>query len=189
MEATGVYWKPVWHILDGHFVIILANAMHVRRCQVAKATLMTPLGSPTYSARPTIPSDGVVVPPSRAEAERGGRRASPGGKGWQVRRAVPSSLSDRAYRSPVVNCSDYAAGFPVGRLLRNPNAPSIPHNISADGTAEFGEVATGLGSRCFFKAIDYVRISGASPQYSRSGGNGRREGAAVNPPLLLRRFD
>jgi transposase len=30
MEATGVYWKPVWHILDGHFVLILANAMHVK---------------------------------------------------------------------------------------------------------------------------------------------------------------
>ena len=30
MEATGVYWKPVWHILDGHFSLILANAMHVK---------------------------------------------------------------------------------------------------------------------------------------------------------------
>jgi transposase len=30
MEATGVYWKPVWHILDGHFALILANAMHVK---------------------------------------------------------------------------------------------------------------------------------------------------------------
>ncbi len=31
MEATGVYWKPVWHILsDGEFTLILANAAHVR---------------------------------------------------------------------------------------------------------------------------------------------------------------
>ena len=30
MEATGAYWKPVWHILDGHFAVILANAMHVK---------------------------------------------------------------------------------------------------------------------------------------------------------------
>ena len=30
MEATGVYWKPVWHILaDGEFELILANAMQV----------------------------------------------------------------------------------------------------------------------------------------------------------------
>ena len=31
MEATGVYWKPVWHILsDGEFALILANAAHVK---------------------------------------------------------------------------------------------------------------------------------------------------------------
>jgi transposase len=31
MEATGVYWKPVWHILsDGDATLILANAAHVR---------------------------------------------------------------------------------------------------------------------------------------------------------------
>jgi transposase len=31
MEATGVYWKPVWHILsDGEFGLVLANAAHVK---------------------------------------------------------------------------------------------------------------------------------------------------------------
>jgi transposase len=30
MEATGVYWKPVLHILDGHFALILVNAAHVK---------------------------------------------------------------------------------------------------------------------------------------------------------------
>jgi len=31
MEATGVYWKPVWHILsDGEFTLVLANAAHVK---------------------------------------------------------------------------------------------------------------------------------------------------------------
>jgi transposase len=30
MEATGVYWKPVWHILEGSFELVLANAQHVR---------------------------------------------------------------------------------------------------------------------------------------------------------------
>jgi len=31
MEATGVYWKPVWHILsDGDLELVLANAAHVR---------------------------------------------------------------------------------------------------------------------------------------------------------------
>jgi transposase len=31
MEATGVYWKPVWHVLsDGDFELVLANASHVK---------------------------------------------------------------------------------------------------------------------------------------------------------------
>jgi transposase len=31
MEATGIYWKPVWHILsDGDFALVLANAAHVK---------------------------------------------------------------------------------------------------------------------------------------------------------------
>lgn len=30
MEATGVYWRPVWHILDGEFELVLANASHIK---------------------------------------------------------------------------------------------------------------------------------------------------------------
>jgi transposase len=30
MEATGVYWKPVWHVLEGHCGLVLANAQHIR---------------------------------------------------------------------------------------------------------------------------------------------------------------
>lgn len=30
MEATGVYWKPVWHLLEGHFDLTLANARHIK---------------------------------------------------------------------------------------------------------------------------------------------------------------
>jgi transposase len=30
MEATGVYWKPVWHLLEDSFGLILANASHIK---------------------------------------------------------------------------------------------------------------------------------------------------------------
>src|SRR6201995_4374537 len=49
MEATGVYWKPVWHILaDGEFTLILANAAHVknvpgRKTDVADAAWLADL--------------------------------------------------------------------------------------------------------------------------------------------------
>ena len=31
MEATGVYWQPVWHILEDDFELPLCNARHVKR--------------------------------------------------------------------------------------------------------------------------------------------------------------
>ncbi len=32
MEATGVYWTPVWKILsDGEFALIVANAAHIKQ--------------------------------------------------------------------------------------------------------------------------------------------------------------
>jgi transposase len=30
MEATGVYWKPVWHMLEGQLQLVLANAAHIK---------------------------------------------------------------------------------------------------------------------------------------------------------------
>jgi transposase len=30
MESTGVYWKPVWHVLEGEFELVLANAAHIK---------------------------------------------------------------------------------------------------------------------------------------------------------------
>jgi len=33
MEATGVYWKPVWRTLEGRFEPVLANAQHTLRLQ------------------------------------------------------------------------------------------------------------------------------------------------------------
>jgi transposase len=49
MEATGVYWKPVWHVLsDDDRVLILANAAHVknvpgRKSDVADAAWLADL--------------------------------------------------------------------------------------------------------------------------------------------------
>lgn len=30
MEATGVYWKPAWHVLAGEVELVLANAAHIK---------------------------------------------------------------------------------------------------------------------------------------------------------------
>jgi transposase len=39
MEATGVYWKPVWHVLEGHFDVTLANAADVRNVPGRKSDI------------------------------------------------------------------------------------------------------------------------------------------------------
>jgi len=40
MEATGVYWKPVWNILsDGDFELIVANAAHIKNVPGRKTDL------------------------------------------------------------------------------------------------------------------------------------------------------
>jgi transposase len=31
MESTGVYWKPIWHILEADFDLILVNARHIKQ--------------------------------------------------------------------------------------------------------------------------------------------------------------
>jgi transposase len=31
MESTGVYWKPVWNLLEGRFELMLINAQHIKR--------------------------------------------------------------------------------------------------------------------------------------------------------------
>jgi transposase len=54
MEATGVYWKPIWHVLEDEFELLLVNARHVKQvpgrktdvsdaawlCQLAEAGLL-----------------------------------------------------------------------------------------------------------------------------------------------------
>jgi len=31
MESTGVYWKPVWNLLEGRLALLLANAQHIKQ--------------------------------------------------------------------------------------------------------------------------------------------------------------
>ncbi len=31
LESTGVYWKPVFHLLEGHVDVLLVNAQHVKQ--------------------------------------------------------------------------------------------------------------------------------------------------------------
>ncbi len=45
MEATGVYWKPVWAVLEDRFELLLVNARHVKQALVARPISRTRNGS------------------------------------------------------------------------------------------------------------------------------------------------
>jgi len=30
MESTGIYWQPIWNVLEGHFNLLLINARHIK---------------------------------------------------------------------------------------------------------------------------------------------------------------
>lgn len=42
MESTGVYWKPIYNILEGRFTILLVNARHVKNVPGRKTDVKEP---------------------------------------------------------------------------------------------------------------------------------------------------
>ena len=48
MEATGVYWKPVWHILEDDFELMLVNARHVKQVPGRKTDMSTRRGCASW---------------------------------------------------------------------------------------------------------------------------------------------
>jgi len=68
MEATGVYWKSVWHLLEGSFELVLANAQHIRNVPGRK----TDVNDATWIA--DLLAHGLIrssfVPPARIQELR-----------------------------------------------------------------------------------------------------------------------
>jgi transposase len=48
MESTGVYWRPVFNVLEGTFSVILVNAQHMRAMGCLKPVLFLPSRSVIY---------------------------------------------------------------------------------------------------------------------------------------------
>jgi hypothetical protein len=48
MEPTGVFWKPIFNILESRVVVLLVNARHLKQYRDARATFGTANGSHSY---------------------------------------------------------------------------------------------------------------------------------------------
>lgn len=68
MEATGVYWKPVWHVLEGSFELVLANAMHIRNVPGRKSDVNDATWIADLLAHGLI--RGSFVPPAHTQEMR-----------------------------------------------------------------------------------------------------------------------
>jgi transposase len=68
MEATGVYWKPVWHGLEDAFALVLANAAHIRNVPGRKTDVSDAMWIADLLAHGLI--RGSFVPPARIQELR-----------------------------------------------------------------------------------------------------------------------
>jgi len=68
MEATGIYWKPIWHLLEGQFELVLANAQHIRNVPGRKTDVNDAMWIAELLAHGLI--RGSFVPPAHVQELR-----------------------------------------------------------------------------------------------------------------------
>lgn len=68
MEATGSYWKSVWHVLEGQFELMLANPVHIRNLPGRKSDVNDATWMADLHAHGLI--SGSFVPPGPIMALR-----------------------------------------------------------------------------------------------------------------------
>lgn len=69
LESTGVYWKPVWHVLAGSFALVLANATRVRNVPGRKSDVNDAVWLADLLAHGLIPAS--FVPDAVVQTVRG----------------------------------------------------------------------------------------------------------------------
>ena len=72
MESTGVYWKPVWHVLAGSFALVLANATRGRNVPGRKSDANDAVWLADLLAHGLIPAS--FVPDTVVQTVRGWTR-------------------------------------------------------------------------------------------------------------------
>ena len=70
MEATGVYWKPVWHVLEGHFELVLAQPAHIKNMPGRKSDISDAFWIADLLAHGLIRASFVPVWSKYSNAER-----------------------------------------------------------------------------------------------------------------------
>jgi transposase len=119
MEATGVYWKPVWHILsDGEFELMLANAAHVKNVPGRKTDVNDAAWLADLMAHGLI--RGSFVPEEQTQEMRNVlrmRKQFVRERSSHIQRLHISSVSKRRWRTPTsssIRSSPTSSACPAG---------------------------------------------------------------------------
>ena len=142
MEATGVYWKPVWHMLDERFALILANAQQVRNVPGRKSDVNDATWIADLLAHGLIAAS--FVPPRPIRELRDLTRTRRQAVGEVVRhkhRAGGASLTRR------IDKILQDANIKLSSVLSDPMGPSVRRMLAAivAGESDAGKIAE-LGS-------------------------------------------
>ncbi len=112
MESTGVYWKPVWHVLADDFELVLANAGHVRNVPGRKSDVNDAMWLADLLAHGLL--RGSFVPPPAVQELRDLTRV-----GKQLVRA----LGQHVQRIEKVGTA--SSGPPISTGATRPSSPSV----------------------------------------------------------------
>ena len=69
MESTGVYWKPIWNLLEGQFQMLLVNARHIKQLPGRKTDVKDCEWIAELLQHGLLRSSFVPPPPQRALRE------------------------------------------------------------------------------------------------------------------------
>src|SRR3954453_5017492 len=185
MEATGVYWQPVWHVLEDAFELTLCNARHVKQvpgrktdvsdaawlCQLMEAGLLR--GSfvppkPQRALRTLTRYRKTQIAERQREANRLHKALEDTGT-RDRRDPRPPGLPRRAHRSLSDAIEEQLGPFATGVPL----AATITG--VAERTAQVMIAEIGIDMSCFPSARHLASWAGRCPGNDQSAGK-RRSG-------------
>ena len=94
MESTGVYWKPVYHVLEGRFAVVLVNAQHIKQVPGRKTDVKDCQWIAELLQHGLLKASFVPPPPIRELRDLTRQRAQLVGEKTAVANRIQKALED-----------------------------------------------------------------------------------------------
>ena len=94
LESTGVYWKPVYHLLEGRFELLLVNAQHIKQVPGRKTDVKACAGIAQLLPHGLLKPSLVPPPPQRQLRDLTRQRAQLVAEPARVTQRIQKVLED-----------------------------------------------------------------------------------------------